>query len=45
MSEKKVSIDTGKKDKHGKAIRREFPVMFDIASRAQKHKDKKAGKK
>ncbi len=26
-------------------IRREFPVMFDIASRAQKHKDKKAGKK
>lgn len=24
---------------------REFPVMFDIAIRRQKHKDKKAGKK
>ena len=26
-------------------IRREFPTMFDIADRAQKHKAKKAGKK
>lgn len=26
-------------------IRREFPVMFSIAARSQKHKDKKVGKK
>ena len=45
VTEKKISFDTGKKDKKGKSVRREFPVMFDIASRAQKHKDKKAGKK
>ena len=45
VTEKKISFDTGKKDAKGKAIRREFPVMFDIAIRAQKHKDKKAGKK
>lgn len=45
VREKKISFDTGKKDAKGKAIRREFPVMFNIAIRAQKHKDKKAGKK
>lgn len=45
MSEKNVSIDTGKKDKKGKAVRREFPVMFSIADRARKHKEKKAVKK
>ncbi len=45
VTEKKISFDTGKKDKNGKSVRREFPVMFDIASRAQKHKAKKAGKK
>ena len=38
-------FDTRKKDKKGKEIRREFPVMFSIADRARKHKDKKAGKK
>jgi len=45
VTEKKVSIDTGKKDKHGKEIRREFPVMFSIADRAKKHREKKAVKK
>ena len=45
MTEKKLSFDTGKKDKHGKAIRREFPVMFSIADRAKKHREKKAVKK
>ena len=45
VTEKKISFDTGKKDKKGKSVRREFPVMFDIAQRAQKHKAKKAGKK
>ena len=45
VSEKKISFDTGKKDKKGKSVRREFPVMFDIALKSQKHKDKKAGKK
>ena len=45
VSEKKLSFDTGKKDKKGKAIHREFPVMFSIAARSQKHKDKKVGKK
>ena len=34
-----------KSDKDGKANAREFPMMFDIAQRAQKHKAKKAGKK
>jgi uncharacterized membrane protein len=43
VTEKKLSFDTGKKDKKGKAIRREFPVMFSIADRARKHKAKKAG--
>lgn len=43
VTEKKLSFDTGKKDKKGKAIRREFPVMFDIADRAKKHREKKAG--
>ena len=43
--EKKISFDTGKKDKKGKSVRREFPVMFDIALKSQKHKAKKAGKK
>jgi predicted S18 family serine protease len=45
VTAKKLSFDTGKKDKKGKAIRREFPVMFSIADRARKHKAKKAGKK
>ena len=45
VTEKKLSFDTGKKDKKGKAIRREFPTMFNIAARSQKHKDKKVGKK
>ena len=45
MTEKKISFDTGKKDKAGKKIVREFPVMFDIADRAKKHKAKKAVKK
>jgi hypothetical protein len=45
VTEKKISFDTGKKDKKGKSVRREFPVMFSIADRARKHKDKKAGKK
>ena len=38
VSEKKISFDTGKKDAKGKAIRREFPMMFDIADRAQKYR-------
>ena len=41
MTEKKISFDTGKKDKAGKKIVREFPVMFDIAKRSQ---DKRAQK-
>ena len=45
VTEKKISFDSGKKDAKGKAIRREFPVMFNIAARSQKHKAKKAGKK
>jgi len=45
VTEKKISFDSGKKDKKGKAIRREFPTMFNIAARSQKHKDKKVGKK
>ena len=45
VSEKKISFDSGKKDAKGKSVRREFPTMFNIAARSQKHKDKKAGKK
>jgi hypothetical protein len=45
VTAKKLSFDTGKKDKKGKAIRREFPVMFSIADRAKKHREKKAVKK
>lgn len=45
VTEKKISFDTGKKDAKGKSVRREFPVMFDIAARSKKHKDKKAVKK
>lgn len=45
VTAKKLSFDTGKKDKHGKEIRREFPVMFSIADRAKKHREKKAVKK
>ena len=41
VTAKKLSFDTGKKDKHGKAVRREFPVMFSIADRAKKHRAKK----
>ena len=33
-----VKVDTGRKDAKGKAVTREFPVMFDIARRAQKAK-------
>ena len=40
-TEKKISFDTGKKDKAGRRIVREFPVMFDIAARAKKHSEKK----
>ena len=36
-----VKADTGRKDAKGKAVTREFPVMFDIAKRAQ---DKRAQK-
>lgn len=36
-----VKVDTGRKDAKGKAVTREFPVMFDIAKRAQ---DKRAQK-
>ena len=43
VTEKKLSFDTGKMDKHGKAVRREFPTMFSIADRARKHKAKKVG--
>ena len=38
-----VKVDTGRKDQNGKAVVREFPVMFSIADRARKHKAKKAG--
>ena len=37
-------IKAEKTDKAGKAAAREFPLMFSIAQRAQKHKAKKAGK-
>lgn len=40
-----VKVDTGRKDQNGKAIRREFPVMFSIADRARKHREKKAKQK
>ena len=33
-----VKVDTGRKDAKGKAVTGEFPVMFDIARRAQKAK-------
>ncbi len=36
-----VKVDTGRKDAKGKAVTREFPVMFDIAKRSQ---DKRAQK-
>ena len=43
----KVEIDAKKIKAQGKKGKssREFPTMFNIAARAQKHKEKKAGKK
>ena len=41
LTEKKISFDTGKKDKAGKKIVREFPVMFDIAGKAKAAKSKR----
>jgi hypothetical protein len=42
VTDKKLFLDTGKKDKGGKAITREFPTMFDIADKARKIREKKA---
>lgn len=36
-----VKADTGRKDAKGKAVTREFPVMFDIAKRAQDERAEK----
>ena len=44
VADKRLSFDTGKKDKKGKAIRREFPTMFDIAARSKKRRAEKKGK-
>lgn len=41
---KKLSVETDKKDKKGKAIVREFPVMFDIARKAKTAKLEKSAK-
>jgi len=39
-----VKADTGRKDAKGKAVTREFPVMFDIARRAREKRAEKQKK-